>query len=209
MLNSITIIFTLFIGFIIAQHNIIDDRYGNRIPQQPPPYYGGAYNLNPQINQVNTINNVNNNNNNGLLDEFSQCGGLDWEGPTTCRANLICFKRSKYYSQCLSSEAAAIATRAAPQTIPPGGKCHGGNFRGPLSCAIGTACFIQTETVHGECKSQCPQGWFCEKQTLPEWAPCGGDGYIGLTKCKVGLQCFPHSKWYHECRSECPDGWKC
>lgn len=161
----------------------------------------------------NNVNNVNNNNNNvnseGLVDEFGQCGGLDYEGPKTCRASLICVKRSKYYSQCLTSEAAASATAPPPQLIPQGGKCHGGNIRGTLACTTGTACFIQTENVHGECLTSCPPGWFCAKQTLPEWAPCGGDGYVGLTKCKEGLQCVAHSKWYHECRSECPEGWKC
>ncbi|CAF0871904.1 unnamed protein product [Adineta steineri] len=226
MLKSITIIFALFINFIIAQQNIIDDRYTNRIPPPPPPpipFFTGGFNLNPQTSNINTINTINainnnknnhnnnnnNNNNNGLVDEFGQCGGLDWEGPKTCRANLICFKRSKYYSQCLTSDTAAVEARPSPPLIPPGTKCHGGNVRGSLSCAIGSACFIQTENVHGECKTHCPQGWFCEKQTLPEWAPCGGEGYVGLTKCKEGLQCIPHSKWYHECRSECPAGWKC
>jgi hypothetical protein len=223
MFKLITIIFAVFIGFTIAQPNIIDDRYGNRIPPPPPPppYYGGGYginlppnNMNLPNHNVNVIPNTNNNqninnNNDGTVDEFGQCGGLDWEGPKNCRANLICFKRSKYYSQCISSESASVATRPSPQVIPPGGKCHGGSVRGPIACAIGTACFIQTENVHGECKTHCSQGWFCAKQTLPEWAPCGGEGYVGLTKCKEGLQCFSHSKWYHECRSECPDGWKC
>jgi hypothetical protein len=198
MLKSITIIFSICISFLTAQ-SIIDERYGNRIPS--PPQY---------INNSNKINSPNNNNNNDdLIDEFGQCGGLNWEGSKTCRSNLICLKRSKYYSQCLSSEEAAIATRPLAQTIPPDGKCYGGNIRESVICATGTACFIQTENIHGECKIQCPQGWFCTQQTLPEWAPCGGDGYIGLTKCKEGLQCFSHSKWYHECRSECPQGWKC
>jgi hypothetical protein len=186
MLKSIVIIFSVCIHILIAQ-SIIDERYNNnnRIP------------LKPQYN------------NDGIVDEFGQCGGLDWEGPNACRSNLICFKRSKYYSQCLSSETAAIATRTVPQAAAPGDKCHGGNIQGTLPCAVGTACFIQTEKVHGECKTHCPQGWYCAQQTLPEWAPCGGEGYVGLTKCKEGLQCIAHSKWYQECRAECPEGWKC
>ncbi|UJR33239.1 hypothetical protein I4U23_020694 [Adineta vaga] len=218
MLKLISIFLSLCIGFIFAQQNLFDDRYGSRIPSQQLPFFGtgGGFNLNPQVNTPNVNNNNNNNNNNqnnnnndGLIDEFGQCGGLDWEGPKACRGNLICFKRSKYYSQCLSNDVAATATRPAPPTIPPGGKCHGGNIRGPFACAVGTACFIQTEGVHGECKTHCSQGWFCERQTLSEWAPCGGEGYVGLTKCKEGLRCVVHSKWYHECRSECPAGWKC
>ncbi|CAF3170600.1 unnamed protein product [Rotaria socialis] len=215
MLKSILIIFTIFIKFINAQQNILDDRYGNRIPQQPS-YFSAGYGVNLPSSNIN-MNNINNNNMNaissmdkdGLIEEFGQCGGLDWEGPKICKTNFICMKRSKYYSQCLSAEAAAIATRPSPQVIPPGGKCHGGNIRSPLACATGTACFIQTENIHGECKTHCPQGWFCAKQTLSEWAPCGGESYVGLTKCKEGLHCYPHSRWYHECRSECPEGWSC
>jgi len=186
MLKFIIIIFSICINFLTVQSNI-NERYGNQIPSRPPY----------------------NDNNDGLIDEFGQCGGLDWEGPKTCRSNLICFKRSKYYSQCLSSQEAATATRPVPKAIPAGGKCYGGNIRDSPSCVAGTACFIQTENVHGECKTHCPQGWFCTQQTLPEWAPCGGENYIGLTKCKEGLQCIVHSKWYHECRAECPEGWKC
>ncbi len=181
MLKSIVvIIFSICISFLPVQSDV-DERHGNRIPSQT----------------------------NDLVNEFGQCGGLDWEGPKTCRSNLICFKRSKYYSQCLTSEEAALATRTVPQAISLDGKCYGGNIRGVLTCASGTACFIQTENIHGECKTHCPQGWFCTQQTLPEWAPCGGENYIGLTKCKEGLQCIVHSKWYHECRAECPEGWKC
>lgn len=214
MLKRTFLLLSLLLGLSMAQQNFFDERYGSRIPQ-PLPFFGmgGGFPLNSAPSSASVNANINNNNNNkdtsGLVDEFGQCGGLDWEGPTTCRANLICLKRSKYYAQCLSSDAAAVATRPSPPVIPSGGKCHGGNIRGPFACAVGTACFIQTEGVHGECKTHCPQGWFCEKQTLPEWAPCGGEGYVGLTKCKEGLHCIPHSKWYHECRSECPPGWKC
>ena len=197
MFKSITILYAVLICVSIVRGNL-DERYRPRPPPPPPQYLGTVYNANAASA-----------NNDGLIDEFGQCGGLEYEGPKTCRSSLICVKRSKYYAQCLTSEAAAVATLPTPQAIAPGGKCHGGNIRGPAVCAIGTACFIQTENVHGECRTFCPQGWFCTKQTLPEWAPCGGDAYVGLTKCKEGLQCVAHSKWYHECRSECPEGWKC
>ncbi|CAF1372649.1 unnamed protein product, partial [Didymodactylos carnosus] len=129
-------------------------------------------------------------------------------GPRTCKQGLVCFKRSKYYSQCIGKEVAAIA--AIPiQYIALGGRCGAGkDARSPFLCAVGTYCFIQNEN-YGECRTSCPLNWFCQKQTLPEWAPCGGETYIGLTKCKEGLQCYSHSKWYSECRSECPEGWKC
>lgn len=180
MLKSILILCSILISLLLAQTDI-DQRRGN----QPSS----------QIHST------------SLVEEFGQCGGADWEGPQICPSDYVCVKRSKYYSQCLPSESAALASRPIPPTIPPEGKCHGGNIFG--KCASGTACFIQTENIHGECKTHCPQGWFCTHQTLPEWSPCGGEGYVGLTKCKEGLQCLVHSRWYHECRSECPPGWKC
>ena len=144
-----------------------------------------------------------------FVEEFGQCGGLNYKGPRKCRPNLICFKRSRYYSQCLSSKSAANVTQPIPQIISINGKCYGENIDGPVLCSTGSAWFIQTENVHGECRSTCPEDWFCAQQTLPEWSPCGGHGYIGLTKCQEGLECYAHSKWYHECRNECPEGWEC
>ena len=179
MFKSIFILFSISISVLLAQSDV-DQRRGN----QPS-----------SSSQLHSTD---------LVEEFGQCGGADWEGPNRCTSDYSCVKRSKYYSQCLPSES---ASRPVPPTIPADGKCHGGNVVG--KCATGTACFIQTENVHGECKTHCPQGWFCTYQTLPEWSPCGGEGYVGLTNCKEGLQCFVHSRWYHECRSECPPGWKC
>lgn len=202
MFRSISLILVLLsiVRITADRSDAINDQSGQQ-PVAKFSYPTMSYNINfPSVPPKIT---------NELVDEFGQCGGLEWEGPKTCRANLTCFKRSKYYSQCLSKEAIANATRPAPEILPEGSKCHGGEFPRPIACAIGTACFIQKQNVHGECRTECPQGWFCQEQRLPEWAPCGGAGYVGLTKCKEGLQCIQHSKWYHECRSECPDGWKC
>ena len=198
MSHFMAILYTLVICFLAVRAEI-EERY-QRLPGSQQ-YGSNAYEFNaPSANPVG---------NDGLVDEFGQCGGIEYEGTTACRSKFVCVKRSKYYSQCLTPEGAAVATRPSPQKLTPGAKCHGGGVRGPVACETGSACFIQTENIHGECKSYCPPGWFCAKQTLPEWAPCGGEGYVGLTKCKEGLQCIPHSKWYHECRSDCPAGWTC
>jgi hypothetical protein len=204
-MSTCRVILSILLFAMLTNQGYTDELFYNRIPVSSQ-YLDSIYNVNSP-----SYNNKNNymNNNDGLVDEFAQCGGLDYEGPKLCRSSFICVKRSKYYSQCLTIQAAANVSLLVAQPIPAGGKCHGGSIRGSLPCATGTACFIQTENVHGECMSYCPQAWFCTKQTLPEWAPCGGDGYIGITKCKDTLQCVPHSKWYHECRSECPTGWKC
>lgn len=194
-----------------SQSNSSDDRYAHLL-LPVPIYLGTGYASTSNHSHHNSPVNINtklNLNTDGLVEEFGQCGGLDWTGPSSCQPTFICVKRSKYYSQCLSSESAANLSRSAPQLIPAGGTCHGRHIRDAIVCATGTACFIQTEHSHGECRADCPPGWFCVQQTLPEWAPCGGEAYVGLTKCKEGLQCLMHSKWYYECRSECPAGWQC
>jgi len=35
--------------------------------------------------------------------EFGQCGGIGWTGPTTCVAGTVCEEMNPYYSQCLVS----------------------------------------------------------------------------------------------------------
>lgn len=208
-MNRLLKIFSIILISSAMINGFQDQRVNNRQPSLPQ-YLGTVYNNQLLQHNLNiNANNMNINKNDAYVDEFGQCGGLDYEGPKVCRPELICVKRSKYYAQCLTFEAASNVTTQAPQYIPEGGKCHGVQTRSPLLCVTGTACFIQTENVHGECRTQCPPGWFCNRQTLPEWAPCGGEGYVGLTQCKEGLQCIPHSRWYHECRAECPEGWKC
>ena len=39
----------------------------------------------------------------GQSQEWGQCGGIGWTGPTTCVAGSVCTKQNDYYSQCLPS----------------------------------------------------------------------------------------------------------
>ncbi|TFY71894.1 hypothetical protein EVG20_g1108 [Dentipellis fragilis] len=41
----------------------------------------------------------------GQAQEWGQCGGIGWTGPTTCVAGTVCTESNAYYSQCLPGSA--------------------------------------------------------------------------------------------------------
>ncbi|KAL5511374.1 CEL3_2 [Sanghuangporus vaninii] len=47
--------------------------------------------------------------------EWGQCGGIGWTGPTTCVSGTSCVEQNEYYSQCLPG-AQVPTTTAAPTT---------------------------------------------------------------------------------------------
>ncbi|KAJ6586878.1 glycoside hydrolase [Mycena vulgaris] len=47
---------------------------------------------------------------------FSQCGGQDWTGPTTCSTGWTCVFQNQFYSQCLQQ---AVSTTSAPTSSAP------------------------------------------------------------------------------------------
>ncbi|EJF64841.1 endo-1,4-B-xylanase A [Dichomitus squalens LYAD-421 SS1] len=53
--------------------------------------------------------------------EWGQCGGIGWTGPTTCVAGTVCTVMNAYYSQCLpgSASPSPTSTPAAPPTSTP------------------------------------------------------------------------------------------
>ncbi|KAI0076458.1 cellobiohydrolaseII [Panus rudis PR-1116 ss-1] len=55
--------------------------------------------------------------------QWGQCGGIGWTGPTTCVAGSVCTKLNDYYSQCIHSPGSSAPTTAptsAPTTAPTG-----------------------------------------------------------------------------------------
>ncbi|KZV77867.1 hypothetical protein EXIGLDRAFT_784668 [Exidia glandulosa HHB12029] len=45
---------------------------------------------------------------------WSQCGGIGWNGGTTCVAGATCVKQNDYYSQCIPSSSAPTSTTPTP-----------------------------------------------------------------------------------------------
>ncbi|KAI0345296.1 cellobiohydrolase II [Trametopsis cervina] len=49
----------------------------------------------------------------GQAQQWGQCGGIGWTGPTTCVSGTVCTKLNDYYYQCLAG-----STSAAPTSKP-------------------------------------------------------------------------------------------
>ncbi|TCD60164.1 hypothetical protein EIP91_010623 [Steccherinum ochraceum] len=70
----------------------------------------------------------------GQAQEWGQCGGIGWTGPTTCVAGTSCQVLNSYYSQCLPGAASTPPTSTPPVSTPPTSTPPGG---APPSSATG------------------------------------------------------------------------
>ncbi|KAA1477226.1 CEL4a mannanase [Dentipellis sp. KUC8613] len=50
----------------------------------------------------------------GQAQEWGQCGGIGWTGPTTCTTGTVCTKQNDYYSQCLPGVSSTIENPPPP-----------------------------------------------------------------------------------------------
>ena len=108
-------------------------------------------------------------------NEWGQCGGVEWKGPTCCGAGLTCNKQSEWYSQC-------IRVKVEENTACAGHwkQCGGIGYTGPTCCSAGLQCEqvneywshcigstaesvkgktvadLQNELFSAECKAQTP-----------------------------------------------------
>ncbi|KAH9940452.1 acetyl xylan esterase [Epithele typhae] len=48
--------------------------------------------------------------------EWGQCGGIGWTGPTTCVSGTTCVKQNDYFSQCLASTSSVPTTTVTTHT---------------------------------------------------------------------------------------------
>ncbi|KAJ6441426.1 glycosyl hydrolase family 61 [Purpureocillium lavendulum] len=48
----------------------------------------------------------------GVASIYGQCGGMNWNGPTTCSAGLKCQVQNPYYSQCLEDAPKVLGCKA-------------------------------------------------------------------------------------------------
>lgn len=137
---------------------------------------------------------------------YYQCGGQGYTGDLNCATGLACFKKDKYYAQCLPS-------------CPPGWDCNkqlaglneqcgGVEYCGLSNCFGGLTCFRKNESFSA-CQSSCPNEWDCNKPLVNEYGQCGGLGYEGLTNCSGGLNCYQKDNYFSQCLSSCLLGWNC
>ena len=57
------------------------------------------------------------------MEDFLQCGGQGWTGPTACPSGWACTVSNQYYSQCLQGAASAstVVPVSVPSSAPAGG----------------------------------------------------------------------------------------
>ena len=82
----------------------------------------------------------------GLVQQYMQCGGKGYDGPTKCTTELSCERVNEYHSQCLRST-------DTPQYAQQWEQCGGEYHTGPTKCAEGLSCVVANQWY-----SQCLQG---------------------------------------------------
>lgn len=90
----------------------------------------------------------------GTSPLYGQCGGEDWNGPTTCESGSTCQRQDQYYSQCLPAGSdPPSSSQPHPDngggggsgTSPKFGQCGGQGWNGPTTCEVGSTCQSQNE----------------------------------------------------------------
>jgi lytic cellulose monooxygenase (C1-hydroxylating) len=82
----------------------------------------------------------------GLAQQYDQCGGKNYSGPTQCTTDLECKFSNPYYSQCLRAGGAASVKQQWEQ-------CGGRDYvaaGGLTGCANGLQC-ISKNPYYSQC----------------------------------------------------------
>ena len=137
---------------------------------------------------------------------YYQCGGQSYTGDLNCESGLACFKKDKYYAQCLPRCPSDWDCNS--QLAGLNEQCGGVEYCGLSNCFGGLTCFRKNETFSA-CQSSCQNEWDCNKPLVNEYGQCGGLGYEALTNCSGGLNCFEKDKYFSQCLSSCPLSWNC
>ncbi|KAI0833642.1 endo-1,4-beta-xylanase C precursor [Trametes gibbosa] len=89
--------------------------------------------------------------------EWGQCGGIGWTGPTTCVSGTVCTVQNAYYSQCLPGSAAPppSSTPVSPSSpaTPPSAPAPTGSGLNKLAKAAGKL-YFGTATDNNELTDQ-------------------------------------------------------
>jgi Fungal cellulose binding domain len=83
---------------------------------------------------------------NGVAQQYDQCGGTNYSGPTQCNTDLTCKYSNPYYSQCLPAGGTATVKQQWEQ-------CGGQDYvaAGRLTgCADGLSC-VHKNAYYSQC----------------------------------------------------------
>jgi len=79
-----------------------------------------------------------------VADEYFQCGGEDWIGPTKCIVGFKCQENHQFYWQCVPD------TNVDDAVAPRYGQCGGEEWTGPRACQDGSSC-IWVNDYYSQC----------------------------------------------------------
>lgn len=74
---------------------------------------------------------------------FGQCGGVNYDGPTTCDTDLVCTVTNEFYSSCQPAEDA--------EGVPLWQQCGGEGYEGPTNCLFGATC-VELNQYFSQCR---------------------------------------------------------
>jgi len=129
--------------------------------------------------------------------EFAQCGGQGYAGPTNCDQGLSCKDQSPYYSQCMRDVQKLYA------------QCGGKGFNGPSKCEDGLKCkfvhekYSQCQPENGPPSTRSvnnsPSRVEARDSAQTLYGQCSGANWKGATECADGLKCFTRDASYGQC----------
>ncbi|KAH9902641.1 endo-1,4-B-xylanase A [Cubamyces lactineus] len=159
--------------------------------------------------------------------EWGQCGGIGWTGPTTCVAGTVCTVLNPYYSQCLPGSASSTPT--SPTSTPitptstPGQPAPSGTGLNSLAKAAGKL-YFGTATDNGELTDQpytaildnikefgqiTPANsmkWDATEPSQGQFTFSGGDQIANLAKTNGQLLRGHNCVWYNQLPSWVSNG---
>ncbi|TBU33423.1 endo-1,4-B-xylanase A [Dichomitus squalens] len=161
--------------------------------------------------------------------EWGQCGGIGWTGPTTCVAGTVCTVMNAYYSQCLPGSASPSPTSTPatpPKSTPPtstGAPAPSGSGLNKLAQAAGKKYFGTatdnselTDTAYtaildnivefGQLTAANSMKWDATEPTRGTFTFSSGDQIANLAKANGQLLRGHNCVWYNQLPSWVSNG---
>lgn len=134
---------------------------------------------------------------NGVVNEWGQCGGLNYPGDTVCDIGLECIYINDWYYQCKKLP-------PTPNTVQEWSQCGGENYQGLTNCDLGLTCVYinqwYSQCVRIQKTNQTSTLATTVSLLVPEFGQCDGIGYSGPKSCLDGLLCIYINESYYQCQ---------
>ncbi|KAI0789869.1 glycoside hydrolase superfamily [Abortiporus biennis] len=149
--------------------------------------------------------------------EWGQCGGIGWSGPTTCVSGTVCTKQNDYYSQCLPGAAgpgAPASTGSPTSTAGAPGSTSTSNLhalaksKGKLYFGSATdnpeftdaayMAILSDNTMFGQITPGNSMKWDATEPSQGQFTFSGGDAVANLAKTNGQLLRGHNCVWYSQ-----------